>query len=186
MKKLILLFLIFCTAVTVQSQTDFVISGYVTNSSNLAVNNHQVCVHTPTSSVNPFYGCVFTNPNGWYSILIPNGSMSGSNQVFYVTTMSCDSSMYIDTVSNMQGTVTSATVNFTNVNTPSVGGTLTASVSTINQGNSTGAIVLTNHVGTVLRWEKRLNQGAWVHIAFTGTSYTETPAVAAHGNTGLW
>lgn len=97
---------------TILSAQDFTISGYVTNANGLAVNNIEVCVNTPTTSNNPFTGCVFTNSSGWYTINIPNGAVTGSNQNFYVSIVNCDSTLIVDTVSNNQGTINSVTVDF--------------------------------------------------------------------------
>ncbi len=55
---------------------------------------------------------VVTNNDGYYSFNVPSGSLSGPNQLFIVETANCDTTYLTDTVSNNQGTIDSALVNF--------------------------------------------------------------------------
>jgi len=48
-------------------------------------------------------------------------------------------------------------------------------------GLSTGPLQLIEHKGNILRWQKRLNGGNWINIAFTDDLYEETPVAA-----GFW
>jgi len=95
---------------------DLVISGYVTNTNGGAVDGQWVCVGYGGS--NPSIAdstCGSTNANGWYSITVINGSLTGPNQSFEVVTQEyCQNttSILTETVQNVQGTVNSATVNF--------------------------------------------------------------------------
>ncbi len=54
---------------------------------------------------------------------------------------------------------------------------------TINLGQSTGSLTLTDYSGTVTHWEKRLNGGAWVVIPGTAglTTFSEIPSLP-----GVW
>jgi len=114
MKKLFLLLCVMVSSLvlTAQNPDDLVISGYVTNSNGLAIANHQVCVTSDSLNPNPFYQCVYTNPNGWYTITVTNGSLTGSNQTYKVFITDCNNTYLHQLVSNNQGTVNSATVNF--------------------------------------------------------------------------
>jgi agmatine deiminase len=59
--------------------------------------------------------------------------------------------------------------------------TLNYTNSEICFGESTGDITLVNYTSTITDWEKRLDNGDWQSIGFTGETYTEIPASA-----GLW
>lgn len=115
MKRILLLLIAFAgiTLLHAQNPDDLVISGYVTNSNGAAIANHQVCVASDSLNPNPFNQCVYTNANGWYTITVINGSLTGPNQTYKVFTLNCDSTYLHQYVSNNQGTVDAATVNFT-------------------------------------------------------------------------
>jgi len=67
------------------------------------------------------------------------------------------------------------------VNPLSVGGSVTGGTTPICLGSSTGTMTLSGYTGSVVRWQRRLNAGAWVNIANTNTTYSEVPASA-----GTW
>jgi len=67
------------------------------------------------------------------------------------------------------------------VNPNTVAGAVTGGTTPICLGSSTGNMTLSGHTGSVLRWQRRLNAGAWVDIANTTTTHSETPASA-----GTW
>ncbi|PKP01283.1 MAG: hypothetical protein CVU11_15660, partial [Bacteroidetes bacterium HGW-Bacteroidetes-6] len=67
------------------------------------------------------------------------------------------------------------------VNPVSVGGTVTAGVTQIYLGDNTGSITLASNVGAIVRWEKRLDGGAWTPIASTANPYSEIPS-----SVGFW
>jgi hypothetical protein len=48
-------------------------------------------------------------------------------------------------------------------------------------GNSTQVMTLTGNTGTIVKWQKRLNNGSWIDITNTTANYQETPASA-----GTW
>jgi hypothetical protein len=60
-----------------------------------------------------------------------------------------------------------------------VGGTVTGESSILFGMETT--LTLTGNTGSVLKWQKRLNGGAWQDITETGSSYTEIP-----DTTGTW
>ena len=64
------------------------------------------------------------------------------------------------------------------VNPVSVGGSITGGTTPLCLGSATGTMTLSGHTGNVLRWERRLGAGAWVNIANTTTTHSETPASA--------
>jgi PKD repeat protein len=111
MKKILssILFLIISIAAFAQvGPNDLIIQGYVSNSqTSFAVSNWPV-----TISGMGMTETVYTNANGFYSDTISNGSETGPNQLFVIQTLNCDSSDVTDSVSNNQGTIDIATVNF--------------------------------------------------------------------------
>jgi len=111
MKKILssILFLIISIAAFAQvSPNDLIIQGYVSNAqTSFAVSNWPV-----TISGMGMTETVYTNANGFYSDTISDGSVTGPNQLFIVQTMDCDSSLIADTVSNNQGTIDVANVDF--------------------------------------------------------------------------
>jgi len=94
---------------------DMFISGYVTDQNGNAQANHEVCVSfvsnnpaLPSDTI-----CTNTNANGYYSIIVVNGSLTGPNVSFDVSTLdSCAQLPLIQTIDNQQGTVDSADVDF--------------------------------------------------------------------------
>ncbi|MFP4459142.1 MAG: hypothetical protein ACLFSQ_06120 [Candidatus Zixiibacteriota bacterium] len=66
------------------------------------------------------------------------------------------------------------------VSDATVGGAVSGG-DTIDIGDTTPIMTLTGHIGDVINWEKRHEDGAWTDILVTGTSYFETPTLA-----GTW
>jgi len=95
---------------------DLHITGYVTDANGAAVDDHLVCVIYSGENPNiPDSLCATTNPNGWYSIVVTYGSMTGPNQTFTVSTWSvCQNTWSVlnEDVSNQQGTVDAVQVDF--------------------------------------------------------------------------
>jgi hypothetical protein len=56
-----------------------------------------------------------------------------------------------------------------------IGGTITLTQSSICEGSSTGNMTLSGHLGSILRWQKRLNNGTWQNVSNTNAVYSETP-----------
>ncbi len=58
----------------------------------------------------------------------------------------------------------------------SIGGTISGSA-TIYLGNSTGTMILSGYTGSILNWERKVNEGSWVTIPGTAgaTTYSEIP-----------
>lgn len=102
-------------AIAQPNPNDFFVSGYVTdpNTGN-AVNGQTVCIYADTSNQSNvvFYHCTTTNANGYYSISVPNGSLTGPNVTYIVYTWDCQNHYMDTTVINGQGSIDNATVNF--------------------------------------------------------------------------
>jgi PKD repeat protein len=105
---------------------DLHLTGYVTDANGAAVNGQYVCVSYFGENPNiPDSLCTVTNENGWYSIVVTNGSMTGPNQTFEVgTTDYCQNTVNYQSqqISNQQGTLDAATVSFTLNCDPNSGG----------------------------------------------------------------
>lgn len=113
MKKLLVLltYILSFSALEAQVSNSLTISGYVTQASTgWALQDYPVTV-TGDNGLTNVVG--LTNDNGWYNIIIENGSVTGPNQLFIVSVVdSCSNAILADTISNQQGTVDEAVVNF--------------------------------------------------------------------------
>jgi PKD repeat protein len=115
LKTLSLLLLMAFGAMAQPNPSNMFISGYVVDGNGLAQSDHHVCVEwvsnspsLPSDSI-----CTTTNANGYYYLDVPNGSLTGPNVNFTVTTYDpCSFLPLTQTVSNNQGTVDQATVSF--------------------------------------------------------------------------
>jgi hypothetical protein len=67
------------------------------------------------------------------------------------------------------------------VNEASNGGTTSGTNSQICVNTSTGSINVSNYVGNIQRWEKKLDNGSWITIQNTSNSITDTPTLP-----GIW
>lgn len=114
--KTIGLLLMLATGVLAQpNPNDMFIDGYVLDVSGQAVANHEVCVQyvsnnpsLPSDSV-----CTTTNANGYYFINIANGSLTGPNVSYNVSTYDpCALLPLVQTRENYQGSIDTANVNF--------------------------------------------------------------------------
>lgn len=73
------------------------------------VGNHLIVSY----NLNSYWDSTFTDMYGYANITIPGGSIVGPNEMYYVYTTSCDGAQYyVDSVSNNQGTVDSASFVF--------------------------------------------------------------------------
>ncbi len=102
-------------AIAQPNPNDFFISGYVTDSNTgYAISGHTVCAYSDTTNQGNviFYGCDTTNANGYYSINVPNGSVTGPNVTYVVYTWNCQNQYLDTTVINGQGSIDHADVDF--------------------------------------------------------------------------
>ena len=114
--KTITLFLLVATGVLSQpTPNDMFVSGHVLDQNGNVQVNHEVCVgyvsnnpSLPSDTI-----CTTTNANGYYSITVVNGSLTGPNVSFEVSTYDpCALLPVVQTVDNQQGTVDSVNVDF--------------------------------------------------------------------------
>jgi PKD repeat protein len=90
------------------SSSNLIIQGSVTSTiSTFPISNWPVTITGMGMT-----STVYTDVNGFYSDTISNGSVIGPNQLFIVQTFDCDSSSITNTVSNNQGTVDFANLDF--------------------------------------------------------------------------
>lgn len=115
LKTIGLLLLTTLGALAQPSPDDMYIDGYVLDANGFAVEGHEVCVAyfsnnpaVPSDTI-----CTTTNPNGWFSLTVVNGSITGPNISFDVYAIdSCSIFPLVQTVDNQQGTVDAATFTF--------------------------------------------------------------------------
>lgn len=109
------LFLLMTTGVLAQiNPDDMFISGYVQDSNGQAVANQEVCVtyfNSPLGIQDTI--CSNTNANGYYTLTVINGSLTGPNVTFDVSTYDpCSLLPQVQTRQNFQGSIDTANVNF--------------------------------------------------------------------------
>ncbi len=122
MKKLLLsLFLALLTTLQVIASNDLLITGQITSISNgvsTAVDG-QIVNFTYTGTSGTETWSATTGINGFYEISLVGMSVTGPNRLVIVSTPGCNGALLMDTVSNNQGTVDQAVVNFVSCETVS-------------------------------------------------------------------
>lgn len=113
MKKIITSFFLLCFfALGAMAQGNFTITGTVTDTLGGPVVNQQVCIYTDSMQTSfQYYNCIYTNNQGYFSVVIPGGSVPGPNVVFNLSTQSCNTYL-TQQVQNNQGTTIGASVSF--------------------------------------------------------------------------
>ncbi|HEY4788709.1 MAG TPA: DUF2341 domain-containing protein, partial [Bacteroidales bacterium] len=127
---------------------------------------------------------VYSIPNLFtsYNWNITNGTIvkgNGTSSIKVLWNTTTPQTLSLSVTNTLICTKTSETLNVT-VTPTSVGGSISGST-TICEGNSTGTLTLSGNTGSVVKWQKRLNAGAWTDIANTSTTYSEIPSSA-----GTW
>ncbi|MDD4684471.1 MAG: M6 family metalloprotease domain-containing protein [Bacteroidales bacterium] len=94
-----------------------------------------------------------------------------NNQINYQPETLTDSTYYRRIVfsNNIKDTSNVVLINVKN----SWGGIVNSPWDTINQATTTGAIRLTNHVGTIKNWERKKDDGDWTTISHTTSQLTQ-------------
>lgn len=103
-----LLFLFFSFCLWSQNPSNLVIYGTVFGENDIPVANQEVFAFLNGN----FITSDSTNNLGQYELVIFNGSVIGPNQVYTLAVNNCDNTQLIQTVSNQQGTVDGAVINF--------------------------------------------------------------------------
>ena len=122
MKKLLLsLFVALLTTLQVIASNDLLITGEITSITNgvsTAVDG-QIVNFTYTGTSGTETWSATTGINGFYEISLVGMSVTGPNRLVIVSTPGCNGALLMDTVSNNQGTVDQAVVNFVSCETVS-------------------------------------------------------------------
>ncbi len=122
MKKLLLsLFVALLTTLQVIASNDLLITGQITSITNgvsTAVDG-QILNFTYTGTSGTETWSATTGINGFYEISLVGMSVTGPNRLVIVSTPGCNGALLMDTVSNNQGTVDQAVVNFVSCETVS-------------------------------------------------------------------
>lgn len=110
-----LVFAAYCCSYAQPNPSDFFVQGYVYDqSTGYVVEGQTVCVYADSSNGQnfSFYECTTTNANGYYSINVPGGSITGPNIAFHVYTLDCQQNILDTLINNGQGTVDQAWKDF--------------------------------------------------------------------------
>lgn len=171
------------------------------NCSDTAVKPVKVTIYPPPPTPSGPIGLCINSPNSTYTIASIPGAVSYIWEMFPTNAgvlTYTDTSAVIDWNNTFTGSVTlkvkanydpcnsvqSAPFSsplYITVSQTTVGGTVTASQTYICQGSNTGNIVLTGHLGSIQKWQKRVNGGQWTNILHYSSTYTEAPSQA-----GIW
>jgi hypothetical protein len=134
---------------------DLAIGLHVINSQDgTPVANHTIQVYDLYS----YWDSVQTDANGFAEVVIPNGSLTGPNQMYYMYTMSCDgTTYYVDSLSNNQGTVDTASIWFS-ISCGSISGSCDASFNFSQTGNQViAAPAFASNLGDTWLWTLQYN-----------------------------
>ena len=159
--KLLICCLLCSFGLQAQNPSHLVIYGTVYGQNDIPVTGHTI-VASQNGNV---LAIDTTNAQGQYELFIENGSIIGPNQVYNIVVENCDSTEITQTVSNQQGTVDTAVINFytclatsfchasfTYSSNPTNGNTLFTNTSNLsnNQGEvSYQWVVIANNIDTV-------------------------------------
>lgn len=154
-----LLFFLFAGSLGLMASNDLLITGQLTQSTNGQI--------SPVAGQTVFF--TYNGPNsteswqattgeqGFYEISLTGMSIIGPNRLIIVSTEGCNGAILADTVSNNQGTIDFATVNFL-VCTTEGGNPCNAAFEALPAPNGQGAYFLSNQsTGTLLSYSWSLN-----------------------------
>jgi PKD repeat protein len=111
------------------------------------------------------------NAGGWVNI-------ANTNTTYSETPASAGVWEYRAEIQSGNCASTFSTAHSITVHPTTVGGTVSSATTQICLGSATGTMTLSGHTGTIVRWERRFNAGAWQNIANTTTTHSETPGAA--------
>jgi len=114
MKKLLFVFALLLSLIGMKAEAsnDLIIHGFITEAgTGLPIANQTVIAYATADSSNS-NGLAVTDPTGWYSITIVNGSATGMNQIYLIKTLNCNGTYLTEDLSNQQGTIDEVTRNF--------------------------------------------------------------------------
>ncbi|KMQ52932.1 Fibronectin type III domain protein [Chitinispirillum alkaliphilum] len=107
------------------------------------------------------------------------GSLSFDNAQRTVTFTPAETGVFTYTYRISDGTSHDDYTMSVTVESP-VDGEVTGGTSPLELGFSTDGMTLSGHVGDIIKWQKRFNEGSWIDIANTSTTYSETPPLAGN------
>ncbi|NVO21238.1 MAG: hypothetical protein HXX13_16165 [Bacteroidetes bacterium] len=139
----------------------------------LASSNSPVCLGGTVNLIGGPDGMLdylWTGPDGFSSHL-QNPSI---NNISFI-----NAGFYILQVTTDNGCVSSAST-LVNINSLSIGGSLDGG-GTVYEGITPISLKLTGYSGSIIKWQKQLNQGVWLNIPNSSQIYSEMPSSA-----GTW
>ena len=136
MKKLIFIFALLVSLIGMKAQAsnDLIIHGFITEAgTGLPIANQTVIAYATSDSSN-LNGIAVTDPTGWYSLTIVNGSATGMNQIYLIKTLNCNGTFLTEDLGNNQGTIDEVTRNFEICNAETYPCTPNFGIYTLNDG----------------------------------------------------
>ena len=157
---------------------DFNISAQTTPSIIISANpGNQICSGTNvTFTANPFNGG--SSPSYQWKV---NGTNVGTGTIYSSTSLADADQVTCTLSSSCSATAPTSNVIAMIVNPSTVGGGVAGGSTPICPGISTGILSLSGNLGTILKWQKSLNGGAWTDISNITTNYSEIPS-----SVGTW
>ena len=154
MKRILLICLLTLAGFSANAQAtanDLFIYGYVTaGAQNIAQQGYPVNVSLNNNLIQTAY----TNANGWYTMIIVGGSVTGPNQIYTVSTNdTCSNAVLTQAISNNQGTIDEALASF--VVCTNTSNTCNSAFELVINGNSVSALNQSN--GTLLSYSWSVN-----------------------------
>lgn len=107
--------------------------------------------------------------------------ISNTNATFSETPSAAGTWGYCAVVQNSPCSQVQSSIVSIVVSAATIGGSVTGGSTPICLSSNTGIMTLSSHTGSIVKWQKRLNGGAWTDITNTLTTYSEIPS-----SSGIW
>ncbi|MCX6258071.1 MAG: FG-GAP-like repeat-containing protein [Bacteroidia bacterium] len=140
--------------------------------STICISDIATITYTGNASASASYTWIFGGG------IIISGSGQGPYQVYWATAGTKTISLTV-TENGFTSAVTTTSITVTTI---SVGGTVGGGGSNKCLGSSTGTLTLSGYSGTIIYWQKRVNNGSWTNISNNANIYAEVPVAAGTWN----
>ena len=136
MKKLLFVFALLLSLIGMKAEAsnDLIIHGFITEAgTGLPIANQTVIAYATADSSN-LNGIAVTDPTGWYTITIVNGSLQQSSNNFLIKTLNCNGVNLEQVIENILGVVDEVEISFEICNAQTYPCTPTFGIYTLNDG----------------------------------------------------
>jgi hypothetical protein len=144
----------------------------ITQGGTLSATNSMVCIGSSTGTI------TLSNNSGtvtdWEKRLNGGAWTSIGNTATTYSETTAEAGTWEYRVAVDAGAAYSTVVSIV-VNPSTVSGSVSGG-STVCEGENTGTLTLSGHIGNVQRWQKQLNGGTWSNITNTQSTYSEIPS----------